>query len=444
MKVVDRIPPNNEDAEKGVIASILIEEDAYLKVSEIVRSEDFYFPRHRLIFEAIEGLFRSQKPIDVLTLTSELKAKKKLKSVGGAAYVSGVIESIPTSSHVEHYAKLIKEASVRREMIRLSTEINKNCYETEQSVEDLLNQAEKGIFSVSEQSIKQDFVPVSDVLEEVYENVVNLKENGDQVRGISTGFAKLDDILGGFQKSDMVVLAARPSVGKSSLMLDFARHAAVVEKKNVGIFSLEMSKTQLTDRLLSMQVGVGLWDLRMGKIEDSVLDKIADGMGVLAEAGIFIDDTPGLSILEMRTKCRRLKLEKGLDMVIIDYLQLMQGTVKENRVQEVSEISRFIKILAKEMDIPVIALAQLSRSIEQRTDRRPQLSDLRESGAIEQDADVVMFLQREETYNPDTERKGIGDLIVAKHRNGATGDMELCFVREQARFRQLETRDLSV
>jgi replicative DNA helicase len=251
----------------------------------------------------------------------------------------------------------------------------------------------------------------------------------------------LDNLLGGFQNSDLVILAARPSVGKTALMMDFARHAAVNENKHVGIFSLEMSDLQIMDRILAMQVGIGLWDLRMGKLNESDFERLGDGMGKLSESNLYIDDTPGLGINEMRTKCRRLKMEKGLDMIVIDYLQLLSGNTKESRVQEVSEISRFLKILAKEMQIPVIAAAQLSRSIEQRTDRRPQLSDLRESGSIEQDADVVMFLTREEMFNPDTDRKGIGDLLISKHRNGPTGDVELFFVREQARYTELDKRE---
>lgn len=432
------IPPNNLEAERGIIGSILIDQDSILKVMELVVAEDFYQPKHKDIFEAIEDLYYSHEPVDILTLTTKLKVKKKLSGVGGATYLTEIVNSVPTAAHAENYAKLVKEASTRRKLIHHSGDIVKLANDEAIEIEEVLNKSEKGIFKISESNIKQDFQHVSVLLEETYEKAVEMAENKDAMRGVPSGFSGLDNILGGFQNSDLVIVAARPSVGKSALVLDFALHAGVNAGKNVGIFSLEMSKLQIMDRLLAMQVGVGLWDLRMGNLKDKAIERLADAMGVLSEANIYIDDTPGLSINEMRTKCRRLKLEKGLDMVIIDYLQLVTGNNKESRVQEVSEISRFFKILAKELDVPVIAAAQLSRAIEQRTDRRPQLSDLRESGSIEQDADIVMFLQREEIFNPDTERKGIGDLLVAKHRNGPTGNVELFFHREQARYRQLE------
>lgn len=432
--------PHNLDAEKSVLGSILIDEDAMLKISELLNPEDFYQPKHRLIYESMIELFHGQEAIDVLTLTSKLQTKKKLKAIGGAAYVSELVEVVPTSSHIENYANIVKDAGVRRGVIRYSNEINKLAFEEDKEVAGLLDSAEKGIFSISQGNIKQDFVHVSDLLDETFAKAADLSENQNEFRGIKTGFSGLDNLLGGFQDSDLIILAARPSVGKSALCIDLARHAAVHENKSVGIFSLEMSNLQIMDRILSMQVGVGLWDLRMGKLSESSFSKLGDAMGLLSESNIFIDDTPGCTINEIRTKCRRLKMERGLDFVIIDYLQLITGNNKESRVQEVSEISRLLKIIAKELQIPVLAAAQLSRAIEQRTDRRPQLSDLRESGSIEQDADIVMFLQREEMNNPDTERKGIGDLIIAKHRNGPTGQIELFFEREQARYRQLDKK----
>lgn len=432
--------PNNIEAEKGVIGSILIDADAILKVMEVVHATDFYHPKHQVIFDAIEELYREQNPIDLLTLTSKLKNKKKLKSIGGATYLSEIVDSVPTAAHASNYAQLIREASVRRRLISYGGEVSKNAFEEGKVLEDVLNEAEKGIFGISEQNIKRDFQHVSILLEQSYEKAAELASSKGMMRGIGSGFRGLDNILGGFQNSDLVILASRPSVGKSALVLDFALHAGVDLKKCVGIFSLEMSNNQVMDRLLAMQVNVGLWDLRMGNLKDDSFVRLGDAMGILSESNIYIDDTPGLNINEIRTKCRRLKIEKGLDMVIVDYLQLIAGNTKENRVQEVSEISRFLKLLAKELDVPVIAAAQLSRAIESRTDRRPQLSDLRESGSIEQDADIVMFLQREEVFNPDTQRKGIGDLIVAKHRNGPTGAVELYFHREQARYRQLEKK----
>ncbi|MBP9758073.1 replicative DNA helicase [Candidatus Dojkabacteria bacterium] len=423
-----------------MIGSIFIDEDAILKISELINANDFYYPKHKIIFEAIEHLFYSHEAIDSLTIISYLKKAKSLKEIGGASYITEIIEGVPTSAHAENYAKLVKDASIRRKFIRLSNDINKICFEENKPIEEIINETEKNVFNISEQNYHKDFVHVAKLLDESFEKAAELRKNQNEVRGIKSGFRQLDNLLGGFQKSDLIILAARPSVGKSALMIDFARHAAVNEGKSVGIFSLEMSDLQVMDRILAMQVGIGLWDLRMGKLGEDDFEKLGDGMGKLSESNLFIDDTPGLGINEMRTKCRRLKMEKGLDMVIIDYLQLISANTKESRVQEVSEISRFLKILAKELDIPVIAAAQLSRAIEQRNDRRPQLSDLRESGSIEQDADVVMFLQREEIFNPDTDRKGIGDLLIAKHRNGPTGDMELFFVREQARYSELEKR----
>jgi len=433
-----KILPNNLEAEKGVLGSILIDEDSILKVMEILEFHDFYQPKHREIFEAVQEIYHSHEPVDVLTLTSKLKSKKKLKGIGGAAYLADLVSAVPTSAHAENYSRLVKDASIRRKLIQHGGKISKLSYDESNELEDVINKSEKGIFEISEDNIKQDFQHVSVLLEETYEKSAELAENKDTVRGIPSGFSGLDNILGGFQNSDLTIVAARPSVGKSALLIDFALHAGVNEGKSVGIFSLEMSNLQIMDRLLAMQVGVGLWDLRMGNLKEEAFERLADAMGVLSESNIFVDDTPGLSINEMRTKCRRLKMEKGLDMIVIDYLQLVTSNNKESRVQEVSEISRFFKLLAKELNIPVIAAAQLSRAIEQRTDRRPQLSDLRESGSIEQDADIVMFLQREEIFNPDTERKGIGDLLVSKHRNGPTGSVELFFHREQARYRQLE------
>ena len=357
--------------------------------------------------------------------------------VGGAAYISDLIENVPTSAHAENYAKLVKDSSTRRKFIKYSQDVNKMSFEEDEPLSELVEFTEKNIFEISQESFRNDFVHVSKLLDESFENAAKLNADPDIIRGVASGFPGLDELLGGFQKSDLVILAARPSVGKSALLMDFARHAAVNENKHVGVFSLEMSDLQVMDRVLAMQVGIGLWNLRMGKLDDDAYNKLSDAMGRLSESNLYIDDTAGLKINEMRTKCRRLMMEKGLDLIVVDYLQLLTANTKESRVQEVSEISRFLKILAKELDIPIIAAAQLSRAIEQRTDRRPQLSDLRESGSIEQDADIVMFLQREETHNPDTERKGIADLIVAKHRNGPTGDMELKFVRDQARYRQL-------
>jgi replicative DNA helicase len=385
-------------------------------------------------------LFEKGKPIDVLTITDILKKKKIFNRVGGASYISELVSLVPSSANIVEYANIIKEGSLRRQLIRLGGKFSEMAFDETKEISLLMDEAEQHLFDITEDSIERDFIHVSKLLEETYEKAEDLSSNPDKLRGISTGFSSLDGILGGFQNSDLIILAARPSVGKTGLALDFARHMATKEKKTVGFFALEMSNLQLMDRLLSMQVGVGLWDLRMGKLSDESFSRLAEAMGILSESPLYIDDTPGLNILEMKTKARRLKAEHDVDVIIVDYLQLMEGRSRESRVQEVSEISRFLKGLARELDIPVIALSQLSRAIEQRTDRIPQLSDLRESGSIEQDADIVMFINREELFNPETDRKGIADLMIAKHRNGPTGKIELFFVREQARFRSIDKK----
>ncbi len=435
-----KIPPQNEEAERSVLGSILIDENAIVKIGAMLLPNHFYNPNHQQIYEGMQELFQSQKPIDLLTLSDLLKKKNQLKLVGGVAYLSDLVTSVPTSSHIEEYAKIVKDNSVRRRIITLGAEINELAFKEDKDVETMLDLAEQQLYGISEESIQRDFVHIGRLLEDAYERAVDVDQDKDKIRGLKTGFPKLDNQLGGLQKSDLIILAARPSVGKSAFSFDIARHIAVKEKKNVGIFSLEMSNVQVMDRLLAMQVNANLWDLRVGNLPDEVFGRLADAMGILAESNLFIDDTPGLNIMEMRTKARRLKIEKGLDLIVVDYLQLMEGRSKENRVQEVSEISRFLKQLARELEVPVIALSQLNRALEQRTDRTPQLSDLRESGSIEQDADVVMFLHRESMYNPDAENKDMTDLIIAKHRNGPTGKIELFFVKEQARFRELDKK----
>lgn len=432
-----KLPPQNLEAEQSVLGSILLDEEAVYKVAEFLLPDHFYSEKHKLIFASVLDLVSKQKPIDVLTLSSLLKKKKLLQKIGGTQYLSELAANVPSSAHVEEYGKIIKETSIRRRLIGLSGVLEEMAFKEDEELEDLLDNAERDLLRISESSIERDFVHVSRLLEETYERAEEMNKDQGSLRGIPSGFSYLDGILGGFQRSDLVILAARPSVGKTALSLDFARHAAVNAKKSVGIFSLEMSSTQLMDRLLSMQVGVGLWDLRMGRISDEGFSRLADAMGVLSEAQLFIDDTPGIGIMEMRTKARRLMVEHGLDLIIVDYLQLMTGRRQESRVQEVSEISRFLKSMARELDIPVVALSQLSRSVEQRGgDGVPQLSDLRDSGSIEQDADVVIFLSK---VGGDDEQVSDNRLLtVAKHRNGPTGAVELFFVKEQARFRELD------
>jgi len=435
-----KVPPQSLDAERAVVGSLLMDEEAILKVVDFLKAEHFYDPKHAIIYEHIAHLFEQRKKIDALTLTDVLKKNKQFKKVGGATYLTDLVNSVPTSSHIEEYAHIIKEKSLRRGLITVSAFLSEVAFNEEEELDKLMDEAEQRLFQVTEDSVEKDFIHVSKLLERAYERAEDADKNKDKMTGIKSGYGLLDAILGGFQPSDLIILAARPSVGKTALALDIARHVATKEKKNIGFFSLEMSNMQLMDRILAMQVNANLWDLRMGKLPDEAFERLADAMGVLSESGLYIDDTPGLHIMEMRTKARRITAEHQLDMVIVDYLQLMHGRSRDNRVQEVSEISMFLKNLARELNIPVMALSQLSRSVESRTSRIPQLSDLRDSGSIEQDADVVMFIHREEQYNPDTDRKGIADLVIAKHRNGPTGQVELYFVKEQARFRELDKR----
>lgn len=432
------IPPHNYEAERSVMGSILIDEEAIYKVADFLQPRHFYDPKHKDIFSVMVELFVSNKALDLLTLTSSLKKKKMLKKVGGVSYITEIVESVPTSSHVEEYARIIKECCIRRDLMRVGSEYTSLASEEDEPIDKVLDQAEQKLFSIAEDSSDRDYVHVSKLLEAAYERAEEIDKKKEKIRGVKTGLQMLDGLLGGLQESDLIILAARPSVGKSALALDIARYAATHGKKNVGIFSLEMSNMQVMDRLLAMQVGTSLWDLRMGRLSDRAFDRLSDSMGILSESGLYIDDTPGMHIMELMTKARRMKLEHKIDLIVVDYLQLIQGRSRENRVQEVSEISRLLKNIARELEIPVLACSQLSRAVESRTDRIPQLSDLRESGSIEQDADVVMFIHREEMYNRETERKGVADLIVAKHRNGPVGQIELYFVKEQARFRELE------
>lgn len=431
-----KVPPQNIQAEKSVLGSILIDEDAMFKVGEILVPDNFYEPRHKSIFEGMLELYNHQKAIDILTLSNFLKSNQTLKAIGGLTYLTDLVESVPTAAHVEEYSKIIKELSVRRNMISFASQMDEMAYKEEQDINLIMDDVEKKLMSIAQISSKNDFVHISSLLEQTYKKAEELNKDPGKMMGVPTGFKFLDNILGGLQKSDLIILAARPSVGKTAFALDVARHAGVYEGRSVGLFTLEMSAPQLMDRLLSMQVGVGLWDLRMGRVSDEVFARLSDAMGVLSEAKIYIDDTPAINILEMRAKARKLKMEHSLDLIVVDYLQLIQGRNKESRLQEVSEISRFLKSLARELNIPVLALSQLNRAVEQRTDGKPQLSDLRESGSIEQDADVVIFLSK--VGGDDAEKSQNRTISISKHRNGPTGEAELFFVKEQARFREID------
>jgi len=433
---VDRIPPHNLEVEKSLLGAFLIDKDALVRVAHFLKAEHFYEKRHQILYQAIVDLFMAGVPIDLLTIVDYLKKKKDLKTVGGRAYIAELINSVPTSAHSEEYAKLVKETALRRNLITASASITELAFDEAKQTSQVLNEAQQELFSVSVQGVDKGFIHIRDLLEKSYEEAAQANVNESGITGLSTGFRDLDGLLGGFQKSDLVIIAARPAMGKTSFILDMARNIAI-NQKNVAFFSLEMSNLQLTARLSSMQSGVGLWETRTGRLNDDEFARLSEAYGVLSELNIFIDDAPGANIVEIRTKARRLFLEQGIDIIFIDYLQLIQANTREGRVQEVSQISMELKNMARELKIPVIALSQLSRKVEDRNDRMPQLSDLRDSGSIEQDADVVMFIHRDEYYDPDSERKGIADIRIAKHRNGPVGNIELAWIKEMASFRDL-------
>ncbi|MFA5623237.1 MAG: replicative DNA helicase [Candidatus Dojkabacteria bacterium] len=433
---MERVPPQNIEAEKSVLGSILLDKDALINVSGWLQPGHFYDDRHALIYQAILDLFDSGLPIDLVTISDRLKKKKILSKVGGRAYLTELASFVPTSAHAEEYANIVKENSTRRGLISSAAQITNLSLDETIEISDVVDKSETLLFNVAQEGVKSNFVHVKELLKDAYERASHAK-GSDDYSGISTGFRELDVLLGGFQKSDLIILAARPSVGKTALALDMMRNAALIEKKNVAFFSLEMSNMQIMDRLLGMQSGIPFWEIRTNKLTDEKVVKLANTMGELGDANIFIDDMAGQHINQVRTKARRLAIEQGVDIIFVDYLQLMHGSSRESRTLEVSEVSQGLKNLAKELNVPVVALSQLSRAIEQRQGRRPQLSDLRESGSIEQDSDVVVFLDREETWNPETEKKGTADLFVAKHRNGPTGMVELAFVKEIASFRNL-------
>jgi len=436
-----KVPPNNIEAESSLLGSILLDQVSMIKIAEIVSPESFYDPKHKEIFSVICELFEERKPLDIITVSDGLKKRKALTQIGGSAYLTKLANSVPTASHIEEYAEIVKEASIRRQLIDTAAKINELAFNENEQVGTALDTAEQAIFSVSQGNIKKGFVSARSLLKETYERAADVDRDKEKLLGIPSGFGDLDALLGGFQPSDLVILAARPSIGKTALSLDLALTASVKYKKKVGYFSLEMSSQQLMDRLLSMQAKVSFWDLRTGHLKDDAFERLADAMGALSESDLYIDDTPGAHINDIRTKARRLQLESGVDLIIVDYLQLIRGGRLESRVQEVSDISMSLKSLAREINVPVISLSQLSRAVESRESKRPMLSDLRDSGSIEQDADVVMFIHREERYNPNTERKGIADILVAKHRNGPVGDVELAFIQEQARFANLAKKN---
>lgn len=434
MATITKLPPQNIQAEQSLLGSLLIDKDAILRVSELLNPASFYrFEQHGQIYSAIRELFERREPVDLVTLTEELKRKGNYDKVGGSAYLTTLINTVPTSAHVEYYAKIIKDHALRRNLISEATRLIEQAFDEEKGVDTLLESAESAIFSLSQDHVKRDFIPIKDALAESFDRLDELQKTSGKLRGVPTGFRDLDSKLAGLQDSNLIILAARPGQGKTGLTLNIAQHVAVNAGLPVGFFSLEMSQEELVDRLLVSQADIDSWKLKTGRLDEKDFDKLSLAMGELAEAPLFIDDTPGLSISEMRTKARRLQMEHGLKLLIVDYLQLMKGRNLENRVQEVSEISQNLKNLARELKIPVLAISQLNRSVEARGTRKPQLADLRESGAIEQDADVVMFLYRE-----DPEKLEQVTLDVQKHRNGPLGEIKLIFRSDRIKFYGME------
>jgi len=434
-----RIPPHNIEAEQSVLGAMLLNRETIPTVTEIIKPEDFYREDNREIFEAILDLYDQAEPIDLITVSEQLKLRGTMDEIGGLEYLTYLANSVPTTANARHYAQIVEEKSILRQLIKASSEIANMSYEASEEVTYVLDKAEKNIFDILQKRNFKGLIPIKDVLVETFNKLEELYNNKGHITGIPTGFADLDFKTSGLQNSDLIFIAARPAMGKTAFALNIAQYAAINRKIPVAIFSLEMSKEQLVNRMLCCEAMVDSQKMRTGKLEDDDWQKIAKALGPLSEAPIYIDDTPGISIMEIRAKCRRLKLEKNLGLVVIDYLQLLQGRGKsENRQQEISEISRSLKIMAKEINVPVITLSQLSRAPEARADHRPMLSDLRESGSIEQDADIVMFLYRDDYYNPDTDKKNIAEVILAKHRNGSTGTVELVWLGQYTKFANLE------
>lgn len=430
-----KVPPHDLAAEDSVLAAILIDKDAIIKVSELLLPQAFYSKANADIYAAMLTLYDKREAIDIITLKDQLSKDKKIRSVGGVSALSRLSTLLSTAANVESYAQVVREKFVKRELISLSTQMGDLAFDEGKEVIDILDKAEQQVLAISQTHARKDFLPIKQTLVESFDRLDELQKSGGELRGIPSGFQDLDRMLAGFQKSNLVILAARPGTGKTAMAINITQHLAVTAKKKVGIFSLEMSREELVDRLLVGQADIDAWKLKTGHLSQADFLKISDAMGVLAEAKIFIDDTPGLSIYEIRTKARRLMMEQNIDVLIVDYLQLAHGNNQDNRVQEVGEISQGLKNIARELKIPVLALAQLSRAVEQRGEKAPQLSDLRESGSIEQDADVVMFL-----YRKDDDMRDSVTLRVAKHRNGGLGDIELYFRGDRVKFYGMESR----
>jgi len=438
----NKLPPQNLEAEQSLLGSLMIDKNAIIKIADFLKPRDFYKKNNQEIYSVILELFEKREPIDFLSVSARLKERKLLDEIGGKTYLTELVNSVPTASHVVNYAKIVQKKRILRDLIESSQDIGSQAYKESEDVDNLLDYAEKRIFGIAEHSLSQSFSSIKDSLEETFERIDALSKHQGAIRGVPTGFPGLDDILSGLQKSDLVILAARPSLGKSSLAFNIALNAAS-NKIPVGIFSLEMSKDQIIDRFIASLASIDLWKLRTGRLssegEDNDFQRIQKALSVLSEIEVYVDDSASSNVLQMRALTRRLQADKGLGLIIVDYLQLMDSASDYNSmVQQMSQISRSLKGLAKELNIPVLALSQLSRAVEQRTPQIPRLSDLRESGSIEQDADVVLFIHREDKYRPETSRKNIADIMIAKHRNGPIGKTELYFDERTATFRNLE------
>ncbi|MFZ5376769.1 MAG: replicative DNA helicase [Patescibacteria group bacterium] len=430
-----KLPPHDIEMERSVLAAVLIDVDAIVKVSEILTPDSFYSREHQVIFQGMVALYEQREPIDVVTLTGWLKKKKLLSAAGGTINITQLSNLLSTAANVESYANLVREYYVKRQLISLSGEMSESAFDTSKNVRDVLDAAEQKVLAISQVHSQRTFVPLKDTLVESFDRLDELQKSGGDFRGLATGFLDVDNLLAGLQRSNLIILAARPGMGKTAFALNIAQNAAVLGKKRVGVFSLEMSKEELVDRLLVAQADIDAWRLKTGRLDQQDFLKLSDAMGVLAEAELFIDDTPGMSIYEMRTKARRLMSEQHIDLLVMDYLQLAHGRTVDNRVQEVAEISQGLKNIARELRIPVLALSQLNRAVESRGEKAPQLSDLRESGSIEQDADVVMFL-----YRKDDDIRESVSLKIAKHRNGPLGEVDLFFKGDRIKFYGLEKR----
>jgi replicative DNA helicase len=442
---VTQVIPHNQEAEEAVLGSVLVNPESYYDVAQFLQMDDFYIHRNRWVWDTFTRLHERRMPIDILTVTDELEQLGVLSEAGGPAYLTSLINNVPTSLHAEAYGRIVEETAIRRRMLTAANDIAKLAYKQESSVETVMDEAEKAIFGVSEKRLTRDLQPIQEVLSEYYDRIDQISRRGEDYYGIPTGFIDLDKLLFGLQGSDFTIVAGRPGMGKTAFLLTIAKHAGLLLKKHVAVFSLEMSNEQLVQRLISQETGIDSQRLRTGKLGDEEWPLFTQAIETLSHTRIFLDDTPALTPLQLRTKCRRLHLEYNLDLVIVDYLQLMTSGMRiENRVQEVSYISRNMKVLARELNVPVLAAAQLSRAIEQRSDKEPQLSDLRESGSLEQDADIVMFIHRPEIYEKDSLKQNLAQIKIAKHRNGPVGTIELVFRSNLVKFENAATRHIDL